>query len=83
MYEYIALKRPILAIGPSDGDFAEILQSTHSGITCDFEDTGKMVGTLNQWFKAFLEGELSVDSSGYERFSRRNLARQIISLPFA
>ncbi len=83
MYEYIALKRPILAIGPSDGDFAEILLSTHSGITCDFTDTGKMADTLNQWVKAFLEGELSVDSSGYDRFSRRNLARQIISLPSA
>jgi glycosyltransferase involved in cell wall biosynthesis len=83
MYEYLALQRPILAIGPSDGDFAEILHSTHAGITCNFQDTTKMVDSLGKWYKSFLKGNLNIDSGGYDRFSRQNLARQIINLPFA
>ena len=83
MYEYLALQRPILAIGPSDGDFAEILHSTRSGITCDFQEEEKMADTVEIWYKSFVDGNLGIDSGGYDRFSRRNLARQIINLPFA
>jgi glycosyltransferase involved in cell wall biosynthesis len=83
MYEYIALRRPILAIGPPEADFARILNETKAGYINDFRDIKGIQTTLQTLFDTFLEGKLAVQASGHERFSRKQLAREIISLPFA
>jgi len=83
MYEYMALRRPILAIGPPDGDFAGIIEETQSGFVHSFTDKEGIKNTISNLFSAFLAGKLGIGSSGYERFSRRNLAREITNLPFA
>ncbi len=38
MYEYMALRRPILALGPTDADYAEILRDTKAGVSLEFND---------------------------------------------
>ena len=38
MFEYLALKRPILGIGPVDGDAAAILNETGAGKMFDYAD---------------------------------------------
>ena len=38
IFEYLQAKRPILAIGPEDGDAAEILKNTNSGVCVGFEN---------------------------------------------
>ncbi len=82
MYEYMALRRPILAIGPPDGDFARILCDTKTGYTHSFGDKEGIMETIAQLYSHFEAGKLEVNSSGYERFSRKNLACEIINLPF-
>ena len=83
MYEYMALRRPIVAIGPPDGDFARILDETRTGYVHAFTDQQGIKNTLTKLYKDFKTGKLEVNSSGYERFSRKNLALEIINLPFA
>jgi len=80
MYEYMALKRPILAIGPTDADFVKILNETKTGEAFDFNDEAGLNKALGNYFKLFLDGNLKVESSAYEKFSRRNLAQQFINL---
>ena len=36
LFEYLAAKRPILCIGPKEGDSARVISETNSGITCEF-----------------------------------------------
>uniref|UniRef100_UPI0035637511 glycosyltransferase family 4 protein n=1 Tax=Mariniphaga sediminis TaxID=1628158 RepID=UPI0035637511 len=36
LYEYLAVKRPILLIGPEQGDAAKIIHETNSGLVCDY-----------------------------------------------
>lgn len=37
-FEYMAAGVPVLAIGPTQGDLAKIIQETNCGTICDFED---------------------------------------------
>ena len=83
MYEYMALRRPILAIGPTDGDFAKIIHETRTGFVHSFNDQQGIKSNLLKLYTDFKARKLDVNSSGYERFSRRNLAWEIINLPFA
>lgn len=80
MYEYMALKRPILAIGPTDADFVKILNETKTGEAFDFNDEAGLKKAVENYFKLFLEEKLKVESSAYEKFSRKNLAQQFIEL---
>ncbi len=42
VFEYIASGRPIIVIGPEDGDVAGIVNDSNSGSTCDFHDDLKL-----------------------------------------
>ncbi len=80
MYEYLALKRPILAIGPADADFATILKETNSGVAHNFGDMRGMKQTVEEYFNLFRENKLEVDSNAIEKFSRKNLAKKFIEI---
>ena len=80
MYEYMALKRPILAIGPPDSDFAEILSEAKAGVALNFDDSSGMKMVLENYFKLFNEGKLQIESAAIEKFSRKNLAQKFIDL---
>ena len=80
MFEYIALQRPILAIGPTDADFAEILRETNSGISLNFDDLPGIKNALQNYFNLFNENKLMVKPGAYEKYSRKNLAKQFVNL---
>ena len=75
IFEYLASGRPILCIGPEDGDAAHILKETHAGQTVSFEDKEKMKGVIKDLYQKYLEnGLLSYENKEVEKFSRRALA---------
>lgn len=80
MYEYMALRRPILALGPTDADYAEILRVTNSGVPLDFQDIKGIKETLHNYFQLFKENKLEVESGAYEKYSRKNLAARFVGL---
>ncbi|MEL7531454.1 MAG: glycosyltransferase [Bacteroidota bacterium] len=71
IYEYLAAKRPVLAIGPEQGDSARILTETGAGIVCNFEDFEKMKREIFKLYRAFKKGALSVEEADIERFTRK------------
>ena len=80
MYEYLALKRPILAIGPTTADFAQIITETNSGVSHGFHDVSGIKNTLSNFYQAFNEGNLEVNSSSFEQFSRKYQAGKFMQL---
>ncbi len=80
MFEYMALHRPILALGPTGADYAKILKETNSGVPLDFDDIQGIKNTLQNYFKLFKENKLEVNSDSYEKYSRKNLAAQFVKL---
>ncbi|MDD4109450.1 MAG: glycosyltransferase family 4 protein [Prolixibacteraceae bacterium] len=80
MYEYMALKRPILAIGHTDSDFAKILSETKTGVAFDFNDAAGMKEILKNYFLLFNEGKLQIQPEAVDKYSRKNLAQKFIGL---
>lgn len=77
LYEYLASKRPILAIGPEDGDAAQLLKETQAGITVGFDNKEKMKEVIKGLYQQYLENGLpSNKSKEIEKYSRRALAEE-------
>ncbi len=77
LFEYLASGRPILCIGPEDGDAARILKETQAGATVRFEDRERMKGTIKGLYQKYLENNLPNNSNAeIERYSRRELTKQ-------
>ena len=73
VFEYMASGRPILCIGPTNGDTAKILTETNSGVTVGFEDISRMKTVVKDLFTKHLEsGLLSNDNPAIKEYSRRN-----------
>ena len=81
LYEYLASRRPILSIGPENGDAARLIQETHAGVTVGFEDKDKMKEVINKLYQSYLEEGLPNNpDDGLERYSRRTLAGKYATL---
>jgi len=73
VFEYLAAKRPILCIGPEDGDAAGIIKDAQSGHICNSHDIPSLEKIVNQLYREFLSGGLSVDDSRILQYTRRYL----------
>ena len=81
IFEYMASGRPILCIGPEDGDSARILNETRTGVTADFNDKEKMKEIILDYIKNYNENQsVTVDTDAVEKYSRRNLAKEYVQL---
>ena len=77
IFEYLQAKRPIIAIGPEDGDLAEILEKTNSGKIADFTNKTLVKEVLLQWYKLYKKGELSSNSTNIEHYHRKSLTEEL------
>jgi glycosyltransferase involved in cell wall biosynthesis len=72
-FEYLAACRPVLTIGPTDGDVANILNTVQAGLISDFTDEEGLKKNILEFFNRFRDGNLSVNSEGIHQYSRKNL----------
>jgi len=79
-FEYMASGRPILCIGPTDGDSATIIQETGCGLTADFDDVALIKKHLETFYTAYKKNELVVSPSEINRFSRPELTKNLAAL---
>ena len=81
IFEYLASGRPILCIGPEDGDAARIIKETQSGVTVNFDNKEKMKTVILDYYNKYLENGLpSNESKGIEKYSRKALAGEYAKL---
>lgn len=80
IFEYLQAKRPILAIAPINGDLAEIINSTNSGIVINFEDKEKIKNSILNLYKQYKNGSLSIESKNIEQYHRKNLTKQLVEV---
>jgi len=79
-FEYLAAKRPILAVGPTDGDAAVVLNETGAGVIVDFADEQETMTAILNYYNQYKKGTLSVQSESVERFSRSSLTGELAGL---
>ena len=81
IFEYMASGRPILCIGPEDGDSARILNETQTGITVDFNDKEKMKAIILDMMQKHQDNQLvTKHNEAVEQYSRRNLTQKYAEL---
>lgn len=74
LFEYLASGRPILCIGPEDGDAAIVLNDTNAGTTINFEDKEKMKEVVKDLYQKYLNHALTSNSRcDIEKYSRKSL----------
>jgi hypothetical protein len=77
IFEYLQAKRPILGIGPEDGDAAAILKKTNAGNILGFNNKVELKSEVLKLYKDFKEERLFVKSINIEQFHRKNITRQL------
>lgn len=77
IFEYMAAKRPILALGPKNWEVRNMIRETQTGEVFDYEATTQLKNVLLDWFKAYKKGVLTVNSGNIEKYSRRELTRKL------
>ena len=77
IFEYLQAKRPILGIGPEDGDAAAILKKTNAGNIVGFNNKVELKAAVLKLYKDFKEEKLFVKSTNIEQFHRKNITRQL------
>jgi hypothetical protein len=80
LFEYMVSNRPILAIGPKGSDFAEIITETKTGVFFDYSEKMKLKSVILDFYNLFLEGKLQVNGVGLQRYSRKNLTKELSQL---
>ncbi|MDD2283794.1 MAG: glycosyltransferase family 4 protein [Paludibacter sp.] len=79
-FEYLASNRPVIGVGPKDGDAARILQETGAGIMIDYEDVDGMKKVLLDYYKQYQQKALTLKTTSVTQFSRKNLTKELSNL---
>jgi len=80
IFEYLQAKRPILAIGPTDGDLAAVLQKTKAGIMIDFDDTEKLKQTIIENYNLYKSNNLKVNSKHINDYHVKNICAKLAEI---
>ncbi|MFT5761967.1 MAG: hypothetical protein ACI8WA_001091 [Polaribacter sp.] len=80
IFEYLQAKRPILAIGPINGDLADILNETNSGKIVNFDDVVNLKKEILQMYNSYKSGKLVSNITNIDQYHRRNLTQKLAEI---
>jgi glycosyltransferase involved in cell wall biosynthesis len=80
VFEYLASQRPILAVGPTDGDVSDILKETGVGHVFDFNDLSGIKGFITKNFSNFINQTDSSSAFNVDMYSRKSLTDKLCKL---
>jgi Tfp pilus assembly protein PilZ/galactitol-specific phosphotransferase system IIB component len=79
LFEYMAAKRPILAIGPEAWDVEKIITETKTGKTFGYKVEVELKNQLQQWFQDYKNSQLTVASNNIDAYSRKALTKKLVN----
>lgn len=79
LFEYMGCRKQIIAIGPTDGDAAHIIEETNCGTVIDYDDSDRAYEILK---KAYIEWEKGESNYMFQvdQYSRKNLTKQLAAI---
>ena len=80
LFEYLTANRPILAIGPKEGDLQEILKNTNTGFVVDFNDEKELTSEIIELYDRYKSDCLEIDSKNIEQYHRKELTKQLAKI---
>jgi len=79
-FEYLAAGRPILCLGPADGDAARILRETGAGSLAGFGEVEIMKEHILAFYRQYKSGLPATGSGDIQKYSRRALTKELATL---
>ena len=80
LFEYLAAKRPIFAIGNLQGDSAKIIKDANAGTMVGFKDAENTKKTILELYHQFKQNTLQINSSSIDKYSRKSCAESYTNL---
>ena len=77
IFEYFAIKRPILAFGPEKSDTKELIIKTSSGFYYDYNTIGDLEEHIMKIYNKEIEFKFS---DKIDQFNRKNLTKELVVL---
>ena len=76
LFEYIAAGKPIICLGPVNGDAAEIIKETGLGMTFSYMDSKG----ISDYLSSMISGESVIEKLSTKAYSRIELTKKVISI---
>lgn len=80
LFEYMVSERPIIALGPEDSDFAEIITSTNTGVFFLYDEKERLKELLLNYYNLYKENNLKVHAVGLQQYSRKSLTEKLVKI---
>ncbi len=80
LFEYMAARRPILAIGPKDWEVARMIRHNELGVAFDYAVKSELKEVILEWFAKYRESKLQLSPKNIQQFSRRALTEKLAEL---
>ena len=80
IFEYLQSQRPVICIGPVDGDLAAILNDTGAGQVIDFKDVFSLKELVKSHYSLFKKGQLKVETRNIDRYHRKHLSGELAEI---
>ncbi len=80
LFEYLAARNPIIAIGPEDGDVLRILNQTKTGEYFEHSDKEGTKTYIQEVYGEFKSGQSKQESGLIEQFSRKEITKKLAAV---
>jgi hypothetical protein len=81
LFEYLASRKPILALGDSQGDAARIIGESGAGVVLEWDDKENIRSRLNSLYDLFRQGKMQLTrAEKIRKYQRQELTRQLIDV---
>ncbi len=80
LFEYLATRRPIFCVGPTNGDSSRIIREVQAGMTCDFYDKTSIKNVVLEFYRRYKRGSLQNQEGNIDSYSRKYLTGKISSI---
>ena len=80
LFEYIQSGRPILSLGPPKADFSAIINETKTGSFFQYTEKQLLKDQIMIYFDQYLKNTLVVSPEGIEKYTRKNLTKQLAQM---
>ena len=73
-------ERPIIAIGPENADFSQIIKETNTGTFFKYDELEALKTQILICFEQFQQNNLKVYPVGLQQYSRKSLTEKLAKL---
>ena len=84
LFEYLAARKPILAMVPKNGDAAHIIKEFSAGLICEPDDVQKIKENILEMIKYKQLGIINeifpIRNNNYSAYDRRNLTKKLVDV---